>query len=291
MSIATARSLTESENLDRQVGAVLRFEPDLAFRARSRTILEYIEPKAGQRVLDAGCGLGFTLYLLERLTACEVHGVDLDVDRLRESRNRRSDQRAVLAVADLGRLPYADHSFDAVIASEVLEHLEDDGRALVELYRVLRPGGVMAVTVPHANYPLTWDPPNFVRERLGMGHFSQGPLSGIWTDHRRLYSSDALRSLLEAAGFEVLDQRLHTRYSFPFSHQLIYTIGRAFVSMRAQGIGHRSDLWARASLPFWLTGLVGAFTGIDRLNRKSYGRGSAVTLCMKARRPGEARHD
>ncbi|HSH61383.1 MAG TPA: methyltransferase domain-containing protein, partial [Acidimicrobiales bacterium] len=46
------------------------------------------------------------------------------------------------------RLPFADRSFDRVIASEVLEHVHADGRAMAELARVLRPGGTLAVTVP-----------------------------------------------------------------------------------------------------------------------------------------------
>ena len=46
------------------------------------------------------------------------------------------------------RLPFADGTFDRIIASEVLEHIPDDQAALDELARVLRPGGTMAVTVP-----------------------------------------------------------------------------------------------------------------------------------------------
>ena len=49
---------------------------------------------------------------------------------------------------DVQRLTYADHSFDVVTHTEVLEHVPDDGRAFVELHRVLRPGGIMLFTVP-----------------------------------------------------------------------------------------------------------------------------------------------
>ncbi len=49
---------------------------------------------------------------------------------------------------DATRLPFADGSFDGVITSEVLEHIQDDVAALAEMARVLRPGGVFAATVP-----------------------------------------------------------------------------------------------------------------------------------------------
>jgi SAM-dependent methyltransferase len=56
--------------------------------------------------------------------------------------------QAAAVAADATRLPFADGSFDAVIVAEILEHVPNDTAALTEVARVLRPGGVIAVTVP-----------------------------------------------------------------------------------------------------------------------------------------------
>src|SRR5439155_9671254 len=112
---------------------------------------------------------------------------------------------AGLYQGDVSAMPFAGASFDKVILSEVLEHLDDDAAALREVRRVLRPGGVLAISVPNRYYPFLWDPLNFTRERLGLGHFQSEPWSGIWTDHRRLYDPAGLAGLVRGAGFEVTD--------------------------------------------------------------------------------------
>jgi SAM-dependent methyltransferase len=113
---------------------------------------------AGDRVLDLGCGFGRHAYQAARLGA-EVVAVDFGADEVRETRatfGAMADSgeldpvtaRVGAVRADALRLPFGDASFDRVIASEVLEHIPDDTRAMGELTRVLRPGGTMAVTVP-----------------------------------------------------------------------------------------------------------------------------------------------
>ena len=67
---------------------LLEYEADIAFRRRACTVLEYIDPQAGERILDAGCGLGFYLHLLGRLSQAEVWGVELDAVRLRAGAGR-----------------------------------------------------------------------------------------------------------------------------------------------------------------------------------------------------------
>ncbi|GAC67841.1 class I SAM-dependent methyltransferase [Gordonia soli] len=59
-----------------------------------------------------------------------------------------ADAKARAEVGDALRLPYADNSFDVVLMSEILEHIPSDEAAIAEMYRILKPGGVGAVTVP-----------------------------------------------------------------------------------------------------------------------------------------------
>ena len=104
---------------------------------------------AGQRVLDVGCGPGtITLDLADRVAPGEVVGLDVAgevIDAARDAASTRGVDNATFAVGDVYALDLPDASFDVVHAHQVLQHLTDPVAALVEMRRVLRPGGVLAV--------------------------------------------------------------------------------------------------------------------------------------------------
>jgi SAM-dependent methyltransferase len=103
---------------------------------------------SGRRILDAGCGSG-PLFAALRDRGAVVSGFDASGGMLELARRRLGDD-ADLRVADLGSpLPYADDTFDDVVAALVLHYLEDWGPALAELRRVLKPGGRLIVSVDH----------------------------------------------------------------------------------------------------------------------------------------------
>lgn len=110
----------------------------------------------GQRVLDLGCGEGRHAIHLLVSAAVDVVGIDLKFTDVQTARERaqpfvdeaQSPGRLLLGVANGLQLPFADRSFDVVICSEVLEHIEDYTGVLAEIDRVLKPAGLFAASVP-----------------------------------------------------------------------------------------------------------------------------------------------
>ncbi len=111
----------------------------------------------GSRVLDLGCGAGRHAFEVFRRGA-HVLALDTDLGELRqvsamfaamaESGEVPEGATAATAAGDATCMPFDDGSFDVVIAAEVLEHIPSDQVAMREIARVLRPGGIAAVTVP-----------------------------------------------------------------------------------------------------------------------------------------------
>ena len=137
----------------------------------------------GQRVLDLGCRSG----ALTRFYAPgnEIVGLDADRDALREAATLGIE--TVWADAE-EPLPFADESFDVVVAAELLEHLHEPRRVVEEAARVLRPGGTFAGSVPNA-YRL--------KNRL---RFAAGRPAEDNPTHLHLFRPQDLLSLL--GGFE-----------------------------------------------------------------------------------------
>jgi SAM-dependent methyltransferase len=117
----------------------------------------------GRRVLDVGCGGGRHIRASRRLRDVMGVGIDLGAQAVRDTKRALEELDAitpalggtvpdagpwVVARASAYDLPFADGAFDCVIISEVLEHLHDDRGAVAEISRVLKPGGLLAVSVP-----------------------------------------------------------------------------------------------------------------------------------------------
>ena len=115
---------------------------------------EILNTRPGDRVLDLGCGEGRHAIGLACLQTIELHAVDLSYRDLHTGRGKARElgepvfSRVAFMNADGTRLPYCDNTFDAVICSEVLEHIPDYRTVIIELLRVLRPGGALVVSVP-----------------------------------------------------------------------------------------------------------------------------------------------
>jgi len=167
---------------------------------------------AGERVLDMGCGAGRHAFALYRRGA---HVVALDLDEaelkdvagmfaaMREQGEVAPDAPAQAVRGSAYALPFEDATFDRVVAAEVLEHLPQDERAMAELFRVLKPGGLIAVTVPR------WGPELVCWALSSAYHEVEG-------GHVRIYRGSELRRRLTRAGLTPVDghhtHALHAPY-------------------------------------------------------------------------------
>jgi SAM-dependent methyltransferase len=119
---------------------------DVAFAAVAET-----EPR---RVLEVGCGMGNFAERVARKTSAEVIATDLSPRMVEIARERGLDAR----VADVQELPFGNDEFDCAVANAMLYHVEDLDRALIELARVLEPGGrFVAVTIGAEHMGELWE--------------------------------------------------------------------------------------------------------------------------------------
>lgn len=188
------------------------------YRGRRRIVLDAVErlhrrlpPR--RRVLDVGCGSGATLAHLSRAVG-PVTGVDVNP---RAVEHARSHGVGPVLTARVERLPFPDDAFDLVTCLDVLEHVEDDGRALAELRRVTAPHGLLLVTVPAC--PKLWS-----------GH-------DVAAGHVRRYRGGELGAAAESEGWRPV---LETR----FNALLLPLVAGVRTTARARRAPPRSDLLA-----------------------------------------------
>lgn len=216
----------------KQLQPILNSEIDPAFRLRAWYILEEIEKEKPKTVLETGCGRGFYMHSLTFFPDIkEIHGIDVNDKYLAVAKKHITDKRVHLRNASIYELPYPDNSFDAVICSEVLEHLSDDAAALKEIRRVLKKNGVLLVSVPNQHFSFLWDPLNWLLMKIFNTHVHKDIwwLAGIWADHERLYTREQLREVVEDAKFKIERTEMVVTSCWPFSHFALYGIGKNIV--------------------------------------------------------------
>jgi len=136
-------------NLDEK--AITLGHPSYVWRFGQDRRLELMRRYAllnGQRILDAGCGIGAYVRALRSLTDA-VYGVDIDEEKIAEA----SRDLPNLVVASVEHLPFPTNSFDVILSHETIEHVHDDAQAIREAYRVVRPGGRIVLFCPNRLYP------------------------------------------------------------------------------------------------------------------------------------------
>lgn len=147
------------------------------FKGRREIVLSALRGLKPEKVLDIGCGTGANLLLFKG----RVVGLDISFKALTLAKRRKTN--AILVQGKAESLPFKENSFDLVLALDLLEHLPDDVKGLREMYRVLKKGGTLLVTVPA--YQFLWS-----EHDEALGHF-------------RRYSKGEIKAKLEGVGFNL----------------------------------------------------------------------------------------
>jgi SAM-dependent methyltransferase len=194
--------------------------------AAGNVFLDWVSPSKSARWLDIGCGTGvFTELVLDTCAPATVVAVDPSEAQINIARNKPVAQRAEFHVADAQKLPFPDDTFDVVASSLVINFIPNRPRALAEMRRVGRPGGVVASYV--------WD---FAGERgpssplrYGFSQIGAEPPASLGLEDTRI---EALSSLFTGAGLtDVATRTIDVTMSFADFNEFWQTQTPGYIPM------------------------------------------------------------
>ncbi len=138
--MASTFNVHEASGYDQLMG---RWSRKLAPR-----FVEFAGVADGERILDVGCGTGSLTFELARHDGLkEIQAIDFSRVFVAAAKSRNADARVVIQQADATALPFEDRSFDRAMALLVLHFVPEAAKAIAEMCRVVRPGGVVAAVV------------------------------------------------------------------------------------------------------------------------------------------------
>jgi len=150
------------------------------------------------RLLELGCGEGPCARLVGRRDLCWI-GLEARVECLGALRSNLSGG----AIVDIERLDRLPHGFDAVLAADTFEHLNDYHAALARVHEALREGGRLFVSIPNVAHL-------YVRLAILFGRFPYADRGILDRTHRRFFTRASLRDELRQAGFAIVRETVST---------------------------------------------------------------------------------
>ena len=193
-------------------------------------------PSTPAKVLDAGCGDGINLLGLNNIARkrswdISIYGSDYNPIRLERAAHFSFVKETV--ESSLDDIPYADDWFDVVLCNHVIEHIPQDKKVLLELKRIIRPGGLFILGVPNEGCALAQlrnhiIQPSLLKSTDHVNFYTEKSISNL------LINSGFLISKLNKAGFFLPHLGLHFLISNTKGGQvLLNTLGHIFPSQSA----------------------------------------------------------
>lgn len=191
---------------------------------RKKFVLEYLNKFHG-KLLDLGCNRG---YYLKEFKNGTRYGIDIAWSVLREAKKRIP--QAYFVQGDIQQLQFIrSNSMDAILCSEVIEHLLNPEKVFAETFRILKPGGKMLITTP-----------NYTKKRtawIKVGSLKKYGIHGMCEDYyfHTAYRPEELKNFAEKAGFTILkfgtlekEVRYATRFPVVFFY-MVYFINKYLI--------------------------------------------------------------
>jgi ubiquinone/menaquinone biosynthesis C-methylase UbiE len=250
--------------------SAIRFDDGVAYekvmgtwsRAAGKIFLEWLAPARGLRWIDVGCGTGaFAELIIERWAPAEVQGVDPSDAQLSSARTRPFGRIVKFQRGDALALPFSGAEFDSAIMALVIYYVPDPAKGVVEMVRVVRPGGTVAAYV--------WD-------MMGGGH----PLEMMHAELSAMGFPALHPPLSEITGLETLRLLWRNAYLDEIETREI-TVRRTFADFE--------EYWTTSTLGATVRQTIAAMhpSDVELLKERMRGRLSAdaaghITCCARA---------
>lgn len=270
-----------------KLDTLLKNTGDLCLKRRAKLLVSELNPQPNDVILDAGCGDGYYLYLLSNLGNFSLTGIDYlkkNIDDAKRQVGRKKNIKYM--VGDISNMSLKSGTFNKIVLSEVLEHVEDDLKTLKELKRVLKKDGTLYITVPHWNYPFFWDPINYILQRVFKTHIKSGFWAGVWNMHDRLYHPKDLRKVIQKSGLKIEQFENLTHFGIPFNHYLTNLGFRIRTSKHTpDNLKQTMTKFSTHSKKTWFSRVLDFLNFLDTRNNRHFSV-STSTVCMfvKARK-------
>lgn len=274
-----------SSHIQNNLGYLLATVGDMALKRRASNIIVGLDLHDGEKVLEVGCGNGYYLSLLNRVgIKLDLTGVDIDQLALNDAIKFIGDNKVKVILANAAKLPFKDNSFDKVVMSEVIEHVDEEKKVLQEIYRVLKKGGILTLTTCNIDYPFFWDPINFFLQHFFNTHIKAGFWAGIWNQHTRLYKKEQIEKIIKQSKFEIKQSKSLTSWCIPFNHYVVNLIAILFYSNKLpKNLASGMNKFQNNKQPFLVKSVFGLINLVDKLNDllpQDYG----VSIFVKAQK-------
>lgn len=205
--IFTNKQLLQENNLCSEITNTGIYHQFIDYYAEPREdILEYV-PKTAESVLEVGCGRGITGKMMEERLGCKVTGVELNPLAAEDAKENISN----VILGNIQELKIED-KYDAVVATELFEHLNYPEHFLINMKSLLNPGGSIILSTPNVGH-------YSIVEDLMAGRWDYVPIGLLCYTHFRFFTYQTLKDYIERVGFrsyQIIPQKTELPKRFRF---------------------------------------------------------------------------